>query len=225
LVALLELILEDEFYFNTLTSAFSTVKSDPMDQQPNLPPLASIDEADDEFNSSVSTSPVDYVDCSNNKNSLLLLSRARILPPPSSTSTIHPPSSMTILSPASDFCTSGLLTCADEELPDTGFFSSSALSCGSSKRSSIDFNSSPFHQNVFDHLMEDELIKGTTTVATTPGEDLNLVESPNLSGSLEDLVNSFDEKVKSCLHNYDENVARLAPVQMRSADEVLKDRP
>lgn len=40
------------------------------------------------------------------------------------------------------------------------------------------------------------------------------------SGSLEDLVNNFDEKVTKCFRNYDEHVEEIAPVQMRSADEV-----
>lgn len=61
----------------------------------------------------------------------------------------------------------------------------------------------------------------TNTTTTQPeGEDL-----PNLAKSLEDLVNCFDETVKSCLKNLEENVAEIAPVQVRSPEEVIKDRP
>jgi len=43
--------------------------------------------------------------------------------------------------------------------------------------------------------------------------------SETCSGSLEDLVNSFDQRVTKCCRNYEEQVERLAPVQMRSQEE------
>jgi len=39
------------------------------------------------------------------------------------------------------------------------------------------------------------------------------------SGSLEDLVNCFDQRVTKCCRNYEEQVERLAPVQIRSQEE------
>jgi len=43
--------------------------------------------------------------------------------------------------------------------------------------------------------------------------------SETCSGSLEDLVNSFDQRVTKCCRNYEEQVERVAPVQMRSQEE------
>lgn len=47
----------------------------------------------------------------------------------------------------------------------------------------------------------------------------------SVSGSLEDLVNTFDEKITKCFHNYDEQTDTLAPVQVRSQDEILSESP
>ncbi|CAG2118810.1 unnamed protein product, partial [Medioppia subpectinata] len=47
-------------------------------------------------------------------------------------------------------------------------------------------------------------------------------ETP-FSGSLEDLVNTFDEKIVKCFRNYDENVSNLAPVQVRSQEDVINE--
>lgn len=43
------------------------------------------------------------------------------------------------------------------------------------------------------------------------------------SDSLEDLVNTFDDKITNCFRNYDENVSNLAPVQIRSQEEVINE--
>ncbi|XP_015918540.1 fasciculation and elongation protein zeta-2 [Parasteatoda tepidariorum] len=47
--------------------------------------------------------------------------------------------------------------------------------------------------------------------------------SDAFSTSLEDLVNTFDDKITKCLHNYEENVEKLAPVQVRNQDEVMNE--
>lgn len=41
------------------------------------------------------------------------------------------------------------------------------------------------------------------------------------TGSLEDLVNTFDEKITKCFGNYEQSLEELAPVQVRSQDEVM----
>lgn len=46
--------------------------------------------------------------------------------------------------------------------------------------------------------------------------------SDKISKSLEDLVNTFDEKITSCFKNYEENVEKIAPVQVQSQEELLK---
>ena len=38
----------------------------------------------------------------------------------------------------------------------------------------------------------------------------------SLTGSLEDLVNSFDEKLTMCFQDYQEQVDKIAPVQVRT---------
>jgi len=43
------------------------------------------------------------------------------------------------------------------------------------------------------------------------------------TGSLEDLVNCFDERIRNCFRNYDEQADRFAPVQIRTEEEVLKE--
>lgn len=42
-------------------------------------------------------------------------------------------------------------------------------------------------------------------------------------GSLEDLVNTFDERITKCFGNYEENVEELAPVQVRSQEEIMNE--
>lgn len=44
-----------------------------------------------------------------------------------------------------------------------------------------------------------------------------------VSGSLEDLVNTFDEKITRCFHNFRESVENLAPVQVRSQEEIMNE--
>ena len=42
----------------------------------------------------------------------------------------------------------------------------------------------------------------------------NLDEGDSVTGSLEDLVNSFDEKLTKVFHDYHEKVEKIAPVQV-----------
>lgn len=44
-----------------------------------------------------------------------------------------------------------------------------------------------------------------------------------LSGSLEDLVGNFDEKISHCLADLHENTQHMAPVPVRSQDEVMSE--
>ncbi|XP_052120544.1 uncharacterized protein LOC127748919 [Frankliniella occidentalis] len=53
------------------------------------------------------------------------------------------------------------------------------------------------------------------------GEDNFLAES--FSGSLEDLVNTFDDKITKCFCNFDESVEKLAPVQVRTQEEIMNE--
>ncbi|CAB3371740.1 Hypothetical predicted protein [Cloeon dipterum] len=57
-------------------------------------------------------------------------------------------------------------------------------------------------------------------VAASSSDDM-LNES--FSGSLEDLVNTFDDKITKCFGNFDESVEKLAPVQVRSQEEIMNE--
>lgn len=44
-----------------------------------------------------------------------------------------------------------------------------------------------------------------------------------VSASLEDLVNSFDERITKCFNDLEEQVETFAPVQIRSQEEIMND--
>lgn len=63
------------------------------------------------------------------------------------------------------------------------------------------------------------------------GQSLNnLIKDSNIdnfaeafTGSLEDLVNTFDEKITKCFGNYEQSVEELAPVQVRTQEEIMNE--
>lgn len=57
---------------------------------------------------------------------------------------------------------------------------------------------------------------------TTPAKDSD--KPVTLSDSLEQLVSSFDEQVRSCLRDLHTDITGLAPVQKRPQEEFIKDR-
>lgn len=57
---------------------------------------------------------------------------------------------------------------------------------------------------------------------TVAGQDLDNF-SETFSGSLEDLVSSFDEKISKCFCNFEEKVEKFAPVQVRTQEEIMND--
>lgn len=62
---------------------------------------------------------------------------------------------------------------------------------------------------------------------TNEKNDNNLVAENHfgetVSGSLEDLVNTFDEKITKCFCNFEEKVEKFAPVQIRTQEEIMND--
>lgn len=56
---------------------------------------------------------------------------------------------------------------------------------------------------------------------TTTSVAENFTET--FSGSLEDLVNTFDDKITKCFGNYEESVEKLAPVQVRTQEEIMNE--
>lgn len=62
------------------------------------------------------------------------------------------------------------------------------------------------------------------TEEITPTKKSNLTDSISLCSSLEDLVKTFDKNVKECLVNYkDIDIGQLAPVQVRSQEDIMND--
>ena len=55
----------------------------------------------------------------------------------------------------------------------------------------------------------------------TSESDNNFGET--FSGSLEDLVSTFDEKVTNCLKDFQETTENIAPVQRRLEDETIAE--
>ncbi len=59
---------------------------------------------------------------------------------------------------------------------------------------------------------------------TIVGKEKNVDNfTEGFTGSLEDLVNTFDEKITKCFGNYEQSVEDLAPVQVRSQDEIMNE--
>lgn len=89
-------------------------------------------------------------------------------------------------------------------------------------------------QEVTDVYNEDILINDNSNIVQKSAKnniiltnvDTNSVSdnfTETFSGSLEDLVNTFDEKITKCFGNYEENVEKLAPVQIRSQEEIMNE--
>ncbi|KAH8336086.1 hypothetical protein KR074_009334 [Drosophila pseudoananassae] len=85
------------------------------------------------------------------------------------------------------------------------------------------------------NTMQGAMDLGLSDVGLVPGEDAGAMDkrcgvgdhvdnfTETFGGSLEDLVNTFDEKITKCFGNYEENVEELAPVQVRSQEEIMNE--
>jgi hypothetical protein len=79
-------------------------------------------------------------------------------------------------------------------------------------------NSSPLPRNkALDNVKKMES-SSTNNMADHFGETSN-----SLSTSLEDLVNTFDDKITKCFRDLDQNVESLAPVQIRNQDDIINE--
>ena len=98
-----------------------------------------------------------------------------------------------------------------------------------------DFQSSSQKQHEEDTLNANnvQVIQPSAVLRRTDADDsvqLPLLESDSdnifkdsLSDSLEDLVSTFDDKITKCLSNFSENAEAIAPVQIRTQEELLND--
>lgn len=68
-------------------------------------------------------------------------------------------------------------------------------------------------------------IKDSLNCNNVTTKDNNTIDNfaDAFSGSLEDLVNTFDEKITKCFGNYEQSVEELAPVQVRSQEEIMNE--
>ncbi|KAM3717242.1 Fasciculation and elongation protein [Dirofilaria immitis] len=76
------------------------------------------------------------------------------------------------------------------------------------------------------HLEDDiDFIKAASQQSTSDCEnnfDGNF-DLENLSGSLEDLVGTFDQKISQCFKDLNEATEEIAPIQVRSQDEIMSE--
>ncbi|XKL64951.1 hypothetical protein PGB90_005037 [Kerria lacca] len=79
------------------------------------------------------------------------------------------------------------------------------------------------HRTAFSHQLVSEKINEVTLSDTVNNNVLGDNFDETVSGSLEDLVNTFDEKITRCFYNYQESVENLAPVQVRSQEEIMNE--
>ncbi|XP_019875717.1 fasciculation and elongation protein zeta-2 [Aethina tumida] len=79
-----------------------------------------------------------------------------------------------------------------------------------------------FSEDILNNAVDETPAKNVTAKgADTASMADNFNET--FSGSLEDLVNTFDDKITKCFGNYDESVEKLAPVQVRSQEEIMNE--
>lgn len=83
-----------------------------------------------------------------------------------------------------------------------------------------DSNASP-NCNSLPSSMANVLTAAAAAAANGRKDADNFAEQ--FSGSLEDLVNTFDEKITKCFGNYEQSVEEMAPVQVRSQEEIMNE--
>ncbi|XP_044748066.1 fasciculation and elongation protein zeta-2 [Coccinella septempunctata] len=72
----------------------------------------------------------------------------------------------------------------------------------------------------------DTISQNKKNILSNAGGDVQSVSdnfTETFSGSLEDLVNTFDDKITKCFGNYEESVEKLAPVQVRTQEEIMNE--
>ena len=70
----------------------------------------------------------------------------------------------------------------------------------------------------------DNVTNNSTNLHKNNNKNSNLTDCIDMCNSLEDLVKTFDQNVKVCLTNYkDIDVGQMAPVQVRSQEDIIND--
>ncbi|XP_031778162.1 fasciculation and elongation protein zeta-2 [Nasonia vitripennis] len=101
------------------------------------------------------------------------------------------------------------------------------LACFEEEESTTIRNMNIFSDHILDVNLERNFVENrkTNTTANTH-ETSDIIQEGSFSpfsGSLEDLVNTFDEKITTCFRDYGTNVESLAPVQVRSQEEIMNE--
>lgn len=121
----------------------------------------------------------------------------------------------------------------DEETDEWGpvDFQSSNATLKAAICDSLNLNLKENDNNIL--ILDDLIAAGDTnnlTEKSSPNCNSNAINKNNvdnftetISGSLEDLVNTFDEKITKCFGNYEESVEEIAPVQIRSQEEIINE--
>lgn len=80
-----------------------------------------------------------------------------------------------------------------------------------------------FNEDIINNSNPDNL--PPKTIILKNGDTASVADNftETFSGSLEDLVNTFDEKITKCFGNYEESVEKLAPVQVRTQEEIMNE--
>lgn len=82
-----------------------------------------------------------------------------------------------------------------------------------------------FNEDILNNSNPKDILTPQKTIILKNGETASVTDNftETFSGSLEDLVNTFDDKITKCFGNYEESVEKLAPVQVRTQEEIMNE--
>lgn len=103
------------------------------------------------------------------------------------------------------------------------YSSSTASNSPVHQLSELDNTEAMRQQQMLDAELGDEANSNGCAVSSAVGASNEDLLSETFSGSLEDLVNTFDDKITKCFGNFDQSVEKLAPVQVRSQEEIMNE--
>lgn len=75
----------------------------------------------------------------------------------------------------------------------------------------------------FEGFSEVTGVRDTSANVSPDTGAISLGGMDSITGSLEDLVSTFDEKLTMCFQDYQEQVDKIAPVQVRSQEEIMNE--
>ncbi|KAJ8680936.1 hypothetical protein QAD02_016723 [Eretmocerus hayati] len=100
------------------------------------------------------------------------------------------------------------------------------LACFEEEESNIR-NLNIFPERILNVDIANNFVENDNNITSTVSNETTAIPQDGtfspFSGSLEDLVNTFDEKITTCFRDYGTNVESLAPVQVRSQEEIMHE--